>query len=635
MNAAADWTPGRLAWKTALVQALLAAALWLVLGYWNARHSWLLEPFQEEWIGRFFWKELPAVGVVVVVALPALSIYRLADQASLDVVQETSLLEAILAHPLRVATMDIVASVLLFFGGALQLRFFAQAPAIEAAKVAAFGFLTGVLFGILSYFLLQPIDAPLLVAVLGRGARPSGRPAFPLTQKLVVACVAIAFVVTGLLGGIALSWAQRVAETRTEERSRSELRRLADDAHRLSLRDSATWSAYFASQSLPPELGTVAVIDLYGRWIAAAPGPPDPVSRHLLQSDEIRERLGRLAGGTTSLRWGESRVATSVLLYTGWRIVSLAAPDPGTLKQFLISVAPVAVEILLLSILLAWAVGVGLTRPVRDLDARAKEFGKDPQAGGLPMTPTDDEIGALASSFAEMQEEVRAVQARLRESERRAATAELLAGVAHEVRNPLFGITSTVEALGQELASDPRVAQHLVVIRKESTRLSRMMEEMLSLQRSPRGPGEPARLLPIMDGAAEQIRTRFAERGPEIRIECASEIVVAGADREDLASVFLNLFENSVLATSGPVRIRCRASRVAGSIEIEIEDDGPGVKADLLDRIFDPFVSSRPGGTGIGLALCRRIVTDQGGRIRAENSSEGATVFRVTLPHAV
>ncbi len=94
------------------------------------------------------------------------------------------------------------------------------------------------------------------------------------------------------------------------------------------------------------------------------------------------------------------------------------------------SVAPVAAEILLLSVLLAWAVGVGLTRPVRDLDARTKEFGKDPEAGGLPMAPTDDEIGALASSFAEMQDEVRAVQARLRESERRAATAELLAGVA-------------------------------------------------------------------------------------------------------------------------------------------------------------------------------------------------------------
>ncbi len=306
MNPASDWTPGRLAWKTALVQALLAAALWLVLGYWNARHSWLLEPFQEEWIGRFFWKELPAAGVAVVVALPALSIYRLADQASLDVVQETSLLEAILAHPLRVATMDIVASVLLFFAGALQLRFFAQAPAIEAAKVAAFGFLTGVLFGILSYFLLQPIDAPLLVTVLGRGARPSGRPAFPLTQKLVVACVAIAFVVTGLLGGIALSWAQRVAETRTEERSRAELLRVAADARRLSLRDSAMWSSYFASQSPSPELGTVAVIDAYGRRIATAPGRGDPVSRHLLQSDEIRERLGRLAGGTTSLRW-ESR----------------------------------------------------------------------------------------------------------------------------------------------------------------------------------------------------------------------------------------------------------------------------------------------------------------------------------------
>ncbi|MGH9442092.1 MAG: ATP-binding protein [Thermoanaerobaculia bacterium] len=634
MSSTADWSPGRLAWRTALVQGILAAGLWLILGYWNARHSWLLESFQEDWIGRFFWKELPVGGAAFVVALPAFWIYRLADRASLDVVHETSLLDAILSHPLQVATMDILASVLLFLFGALQLRLFAQAPAIEAAKVASFGFVTGVLFGILSYFLLQPVDAPLLVAALARGARPSGRPAFPLTQKLIVACVSIAFVVTGLLGGIALSWAQRVAEGKTEERARSELRRLADDARRLSLRDAAKWSSYLAGQSLPPDLGSVSVLDAYGRRIASA-GREDAISRHLLQSEEIRERLGRLAGGATSLRWGETRVATSVLLYTGWRIVSLAAPDPGTLKQFLASVVPVAVEIFVLSVLVACAVGVGLTRPVRDLDARTREFGKDPQVSGLPMAPTDDEIGALASSFAEMQDEIRAVQARLRESERRAATAELLAGVAHEVRNPLFGITSTVEALAQEMASESRVAPHLAVIRKESERLSRMMEEMLSLQRLPRGPTGSAKLRPILEGAAERIRARFAGRSPEIRIDCASEIVLAGGDRESLESVFLNLFENSVLSTPNPARIHCRAKPGRERVEIEIEDNGPGVKAELLDRIFDPFVSSRPGGTGIGLTLCRRIVNDHGGTIRAEGSASGSAVFRVSLPTVV
>jgi len=323
---------------------------------------------------------------------------------------------------------------------------------------------------------------------------------------------------------------------------------------------------------------------------------------------------------------------TSVPLATGWLLLDLAPPDPQVLRSFSASIAPIGVEILLLSIALAWAVGRGITRPVHDLERRTRRFGENPESVGEPLAPTDDEIGSLVGSFARMENEIRAIQEQLRVTERRTATAELLAGVAHEVRNPLFGITSTAAALEGELAGNEAFAPHLAVIRKESDRLARMMEEMLALQRAPRRSGEAAPLLPILERAAAAVGSRFAARSPKIAIEAPFDLEIADADREKLESVFTNLFENAVLSSDGPVRVACSARRADGVAVIAVEDDGPGLPAEVRDRVFEPFVTSRPGGTGIGLAVCRQIVLEHDGTIGVESKSGGPTVFTVRLP---
>ena len=136
-----DWSPARIALRAAAVQAALVLGLWIVLGYWNARRSWLLEPAQQEMLRIFFWRELPILGFVLLVALPALRAFRLADEATLDVEHEPEFVDRLLAFPRAVAVLDMAASVGFFFLGALQLRVVARAPAIEAAKVVVFGFL--------------------------------------------------------------------------------------------------------------------------------------------------------------------------------------------------------------------------------------------------------------------------------------------------------------------------------------------------------------------------------------------------------------------------------------------------------------------------------------------------------------
>ena len=627
------WTPRGLAGRAAAIQAALLAGLWMVLGYWNARQAWLLDPEQQQLLRVFFWRELPILGLVVLVALPAFRLFRFADEATLDVEHEPEFVDRLLAFPRDVAIMDMVASVGLFFLGALQLRLTAQAPAIEAAKIVVFGFLVGVLFGIASFLLLQPVIRPLLLVAAGRGIARTRPPAFPLTQKIIVACLAVAFVVTGLIGEIALSWAQRFAEARAEERSREELRFLARDSESAGVRDGASCRRWLARAG-PSASGTLAVISGFGTLVASWPEKPSPADEALLRSDEWREAAAKIRSGMQVVRRGGPRVVVSVPMGNGWRLLDFVPPDPVVLRAFSASVFPVAVEIFGLSILLAWAVGRGLSRPVRELESRTRSFGFDPQSREAPLPATDDETGRLIDSFRRMEEEIRAVQGQLRETERRAATAELLAGVAHEVRNPLFGITSTTAALEGELAGNAAVEPHLAVIRKEGERLARMIEEMLALQRAPRRASARVCLLPILDRAAAAVRARLASRGPSIEVEAPFDLEVADADPERIESVFSNLFENAVLSSDGPVRVACRARRDDGFADIAVEDDGPGLTPEVRGRIFEPFVTSRPGGTGIGLAVSKQIVLEHGGTIDVASEAGEPTRFVVRLPAA-
>ena len=632
--AAPEWSAGSLATRTAVLQALLMAGFWIILGYWNARHAWLLEPVQQSIVRLFFWRELPILGLIVLVVLPTIRVFRLADEASLDVEPEPEWVDRILAFPRGVAILDMGASVALFFLGALQVRLAGQAPALEAAKLAVFGFVAGVLFGVASFLLLQAVIRPILVSAARRGATRSRPPVFPLTQKIVLAGLAIAFIVTGLFGQIALSWAQQFAEARAEERSRDRLHRYAAEAMSARIHDAASCRSWLLGLAIPPDAGTLAVMSSSGLLVATWPPKPAWPDSALIASDAWRESAAKLREDSMVSRLSAPRVATSFPLANGWVLVSLAPPDAAVLRAFLGSVVPVAVEIVGLSVLLAWAVGRGLSRPLLDLESRARGFGEDPLARREALPTTDDEIGRLIDSFERMEEEIRAIQQQLRVTERRAATAELLAGVAHEVRNPLFGITSTAAALEGELAGNDALAPHLAVIRKESERLARMMEEMLSLQRAPRRAGIVAPISPILERAAATVRRRFADRSPTISVDAPFDLEIANADAERLESVFVNLFENAVLAGDRTVRISCVARREDGHAAITVADDGPGLPAEVRDRVFEPFVTSRPGGTGIGLAICRQIVLEHDGTIGVRSPEGGPAVFSIVLPAA-
>ena len=212
--------------------------------------------------------------------------------------------------------------------------------------------------------------------------------------------------------------------------------------------------------------------------------------------------------------------------------------------------------------------------------------------------------------------------------------------LAHEIRNPLSGIRGAAQLLAGGLSPEDRELADLIVA--ESRRIVALLDEVERF-----GDTSAPRLQAVnVHDILERARRSILLGGAKARIatDYDPSLPPALADPVRIMQVMLNLLQNAVQAGAGtpPGTIRLRtawdgALRSEGGtplpIRIEVEDDGPGIPAHIADQVFEPFVSGRENGTGLGLALAGKIVTDHGGLIRAE-SRPGRTVLRVSLPQA-
>jgi signal transduction histidine kinase len=251
-----------------------------------------------------------------------------------------------------------------------------------------------------------------------------------------------------------------------------------------------------------------------------------------------------------------------------------------------------------------------------------------------PVRQPDGEV-FLLELVADITEQTR-LRARLSEAERLAAAGELAAGVAHEIRNPLAAIVNATTLLERPemLTGDERTST-LDAVRKEARRLNRILSDFLLFAR-PREPKRlPADVREVVAHVAALIRDDPARaRMVELDTRVDPAVPSFAFDPDQLTQVLLNVALNGVEAMDGRGRLSLEVGRQNGDVVIAVADTGRGMLPEERGRVFEPFFSRKPGGTGLGLTIARRIVVAHGGRIDLESTPGKGTRFTIALPIA-
>lgn len=255
--------------------------------------------------------------------------------------------------------------------------------------------------------------------------------------------------------------------------------------------------------------------------------------------------------------------------------------------------------------------------------------GPDTEERRAELVRTLAGIGALAGAALE-----RAAAVRQLEHKRRVATVdEVSVGLAHELRNRLFGISSAAQLLRFRVTDDPAVEKNVGRILREVERMNSTVNSLLEFGQPNRAqlvPGDPD---DVWDAVLDQQRGQLESKALNLVRSRAQSGRACAIDRSQLAIAFTNLLSNAADAAPEGSDLSLASARLAsGAWRCRLSNGGAPMSAEGLDRAFDLFYTTKVGGTGMGLPLSQRIIDDHGGTIALESTAEGGTVVSVTLP---
>ena len=247
-------------------------------------------------------------------------------------------------------------------------------------------------------------------------------------------------------------------------------------------------------------------------------------------------------------------------------------------------------------------------------------------------------VTAIFTDISDLKE----VQELQQRAERLEAVAALSASLAHEIRNPLASIRSSVEQLARSKFADEDERFLAGLIVRESDRLSRLLSEFLDFARVRATQFVPLDLHAVVVAVVRLIRTHPDCR-PDAAITVEGGATILEGDEDLIHRVVANLVLNAVQAARGPIRITVSVATVQGSdiphgtnleqaVRLQVRDTGPGIPEEIRDRLFQPFVSGRTGGSGLGLAIVQRAVEAHRGLVLVDSAPGGGTAFTIFLP---
>ncbi len=229
--------------------------------------------------------------------------------------------------------------------------------------------------------------------------------------------------------------------------------------------------------------------------------------------------------------------------------------------------------------------------------------------------------------------DLRKTEAQLIRSEKLAALGQLAAGIAHEIRNPLTSINILIHSLTENFSSEDSHREDLKVIEEEIDRINEILDRFLRFAKPAPPLLEKTEVATIFEETLQLLRPRMEKQGVQIEKEFHALPMIL-MDREQMKQVALNLLLNAVQAmpSGGTLAMRGQNSRDGQWVTISVQDSGVGIPEEDINKLFDPFFSTREGGIGLGLSIAHRIIDQHQGKIEVESTPGTGTLFTIWLP---
>lgn len=273
-----------------------------------------------------------------------------------------------------------------------------------------------------------------------------------------------------------------------------------------------------------------------------------------------------------------------------------------------------------------------LVRPIHQLDRAAAEIAKSNYSVRVPADNSGDELGRLGATFNFMSESLQNTRQELIRQERISTIGRLASSIVHDLRNPLAAIYGGAEMMVDTELSPPQMKRLANNIYEASRRISSMLEDLLRVSKGKHAERENSDLSEILHNVIAVYSDRSAQQNVALvlKIEAPQEVLMEYARME---RVFHNLLENALemMPAGGSIIVTTHPNET--SVEVTIEDTGPGISPEIRDQLFQPFVSyGKKNGLGLGLALSRQTVLEHGGDMWVTNGATGGACFHIRLP---
>jgi signal transduction histidine kinase len=324
-------------------------------------------------------------------------------------------------------------------------------------------------------------------------------------------------------------------------------------------------------------------------------------------------------------------LASPANTFSAWslrRILNFSDSSELTKRYLLVLVMVIS----LISIGIVLRLSMALQREFALIRTGLQNLGTDPN---YRLPDQGGELRTIVQAINSMADERQEMETALRREDRLRLMGRMVAGIAHEIRNPLNSIRLTSRVLARRLAEQPQAQESTALITNEIDRLDSLLNSLLVFRADEPGKLRIQAIQPLLDRTLALVKPHAAERNVELQLRASSECA-ANVDGDHLQQALMNLLLNAIDAAGKGGVVAVSVSRSGDGVEIRVEDSGPGLNAEQRDRAFEAFYTTKTNGTGLGLAVTKTLLEKMGATIEVaddgqETSKPTGACFRISL----